>query len=97
MAHKIRWSPRVALNFEDICNHISKDSRYYASIFANRINHIIKNIPTHPRSGRIVPEYNDDNLREKIYENYRIVYRIKQEFIEIVAICHSARMLKEIL
>ncbi|MEW5816622.1 MAG: type II toxin-antitoxin system RelE/ParE family toxin, partial [Spirochaetota bacterium] len=44
-----------------------------------------------------VPEYNDENLREKIYENYRIVYRIKDEIIEIVAICHGARQLENIL
>jgi plasmid stabilization system protein ParE len=95
MAYGIKWSPRAASGFENICNYISRDSKYYASLFAKRINLIIKNIPLYPKSGRIVPEYNDENLREKIYENYRIVYRIKDEFIEIVAICHSAR--KDIL
>ncbi len=37
------------------------------------------------------------NLREKIYKNYRIVYRIKGELIEIVAICHGAKPLDDIL
>ncbi len=38
-----------------------------------------------------------ENLREKIYENYRIVYRLKEEVIEIVAICHGAKLLNNII
>jgi len=66
MAYKIRWSPRAASNFEDICNYIAKDSKYYASLFAKKVNAIIKTIPQFPRAGRVVPEYNNENLREKI-------------------------------
>ena len=97
MAQQIRWSPRAIEHFEDICNYIAKDSEYYAALFAKRINAIIKAIPQFPKAGRVVPEYNDENLREKIYESYRIVYRLKGEFIEIVAICHGAKLLDNIL
>jgi len=94
MAQKIRWSPRAALNLEDICNYIAKDSEVYATIFASKINAIIKSIPQFPKAGRVVPEYKNEKIREKIYENYRIVYRIKGEFIEIVAICHGSKPLE---
>jgi len=33
MAKKIRWSPKAADSFEEICNFIAKDSEYYASLF----------------------------------------------------------------
>jgi len=97
MAYKIRWSPRAASNFEDICDYIAKDSEYYAAILAKRMNAIIKDIPQFPKASRVVPEYRDENLREKIYGNYRIIYRLKGEFIEIVAICHSARLLNNLI
>jgi len=96
MAYKIRWSPRAASTLEEICSYIARDSEYYAALFARRVITIIESLPRFPRAGRIVPEYKDENLREKIYENYRIVYRLKGEFIEIVAICHSARPLENI-
>jgi len=96
MAQKIRWSPRAVSNFEDICNYIARDSDYYASLFAKRVDAIVKNIPQFPKAGRVVPEYGDQNIREKIYENYRIVYRIKKEMIEIAAICHAAKPLENI-
>jgi len=97
MAQPIRWSPRAASNFEDICNYIAKDSPYYASLFAKKVNVVIKAIPQFPKAGRIVPEYGNENLREKIYENYRIVYRLKGEIVEIVVICHGAKQLENIL
>lgn len=97
MAYHIKWSPRAASHFEEICDYIGKDSKYYSALFAKKIIAIVKAIPQFPKAGRIVPEYNYENLREKIYENYRIVYRIKEEVIEIVAICHGSRLLENIL
>lgn len=97
MAYSIKWSPRAVLHFEEICNYIAEDSKYYAALFAKKVFSVINSIPQFPKAGRVVPEYNDENLREKIYENYRIVYRIKSEAVEIVAICHGSRLLKNIL
>jgi plasmid stabilization system protein ParE len=62
-------------------------------MFARKIIAIVTNIPSFPDSGRIVPEYQDSNLREKIFQNYRIVYRKKGQFIEIVTISHAAKQL----
>lgn len=70
---------------------------YYAAFFAKKILLIVKTIPQFPLAGRVVPEYQDENLREKLYENYRLVYRIKADVIEIVALCHGARLLENIL
>jgi plasmid stabilization system protein ParE len=95
MAYNIRWSPRAASHFEEICDYIARDSKYYAALFAKKVLSIVKSVPQFPKSVRVVPEYNDENLREKLYENYRIVYRIKEEVIEIVAICHGARPLEK--
>ena len=94
MAYGIRWSPLAASHFEDICAYIAKDSPYYAALFAKKVLMIVRALPQFPRAGRVVPEYGNDDLREKIYENYRIVYRIRAEVIEIAAICHGARPLE---
>jgi plasmid stabilization system protein ParE len=74
MAYQIKWSPRAASHFEEICNYISIDSEHYARLFAKKINLIVKTIPQFPKAGRIVPEYKNENLRERIYQNYRIIY-----------------------
>jgi plasmid stabilization system protein ParE len=66
MALKIKWSPRAASNLEEICDYIAKDSQYYAILFAKKVTNIVKAIPQFPQSGRIVPEYGDENLRENL-------------------------------
>jgi plasmid stabilization system protein ParE len=45
-----------------------------------------------PFSGRIVPEYTLEEIRELIRGHYRIIYRIlDQEMIEVLTVVHSAR------
>ncbi|MBI5562976.1 MAG: type II toxin-antitoxin system RelE/ParE family toxin [Deltaproteobacteria bacterium] len=73
MALKIIWPPRAISNLEEICGHIGRDSGHYAALFAERISAAMEAIPQFPKPGRGVPEYGDENLRKKIYENYRIV------------------------
>jgi toxin ParE1/3/4 len=93
MAYQIRWSPRAVSNLEDTCEYIAKDSAYYAALFAKKIISLVRTIPQFPTAGRIVPEYSDKNLRERIYKNYRIVYRLSGEVVEVVAIIHGAKSL----
>ena len=97
MALKIRWSPRAVTNLEDICSYIEQDSESQAATFAKKVVDIIKSIPQFPEAGRIVPEYGNSKIREKIYKKYRIVYRIKDGHIEIVAICHGAKLLDDVI
>lgn len=50
-----------------------------------------------PRSGRIVPKYDDENLRELITPPYRLIYRIKPDRIDIIAVFHGAQQLPDTL
>jgi toxin ParE1/3/4 len=93
MAYRIRWSPRSVDNLERICEYIAKDSQHFATVFAKSIFRVVDGIKEFPNSGRVVPEYNNKDLREKILNNYRIVYRVKDEYIEIVVITHCSKLL----
>ncbi|MCX6323321.1 MAG: type II toxin-antitoxin system RelE/ParE family toxin, partial [Sphingobacteriales bacterium] len=46
------------------------------------------------KSGRVVPEFNSEAIRELIEGNYRIVYKISLNQITIIRIHHAARQLK---
>jgi len=41
----------------------------------------------------MVPELDDPNLRELILRNYRLIYRIFEEKIQIIRILHGSRIL----
>lgn len=46
-------------------------------------------------SGRSVPEYEADDIREIIENPYRIIYRIKSDQIDVLAVIHCAQLLPE--
>lgn len=48
-----------------------------------------------PSSGRKVPEYDAEDIREIIEYPYRIIYRIKPDVIDVIAVLHSARLLPD--
>jgi len=71
------------------------DSVRYASITVNIIYNRAQDIINNPYVGRIVPEINIKDIREVISGNYRIVYKIINEFqVDILRVYHSARLLK---
>ncbi len=90
---KIEWSPTAKLDFKDIILFIAENNPLAANQFRNRILNHIKQLPKFPVSGRVVPEFQEDNIREIIQSPYRIVYRIKnnKNVIEILRIWHAAR------
>jgi plasmid stabilization system protein ParE len=46
--------------------------------------------------GRIVPETNDETIREHLVFSYRLVYRIEAERILVVAVIHDKRLLEAV-
>ncbi len=63
--------------------------RLTAEIFAR-----IERLVAHPLSGRMVPEFHVEHLREIIYPPFRIVYRYDKNKVRIVRIWRSERLLK---
>ena len=47
-----------------------------------------------PRSGRKVPEFDDENIRELLAYSYRIIYRVDEDEMLISAVIHGKRILQ---
>ena len=92
---KVVWTDQAIQDLNDIGEYIAKDSERYAHEVVQSLFESAEIIVSHPKAGRIVPEYNIDSLRELIRGSYRIVYRIVDKFrIDILTVHHSARQLK---
>ena len=90
---ELKWSPRAVDDLDRACEYIARDSPKYAYLFAERVVELIETISEQPLLGAVVPEYNRDELRERLFQNYRIVYRVFKGGIEVVTISHGARLL----
>lgn len=92
---KITWSNLALEDLRAIHDYVAQDSAMYAERLIDRIIERVDVLETHPRIGRVVPEFNLDNIRELVEGSYRIIYRIEAEDrIGIARIHHSARLLR---
>jgi len=57
---------------------------------ADRLTRRSQQIAEFPFSGRRVPEYDVDQIREVIEGSFRIIYHIKSDQIDILAVIHGA-------
>lgn len=90
---RVIWSPRAVADLDAICEFIARDSDYYARLVGQRILEAVERIPDFPEAGSIVPEYNDERIRERLVYSYRLIYRLKEDVVELVTIFHAARLL----
>ncbi len=93
---QINWTNLAVEDLKGIHDYISRDSKKYAKIQVLRLRTRTNILKKHPLSGKQVPEYNDDNFRELIEGNYRIIYKlVSVERIDILTIHHSSRDLEK--
>jgi plasmid stabilization system protein ParE len=91
---KIKWSPLSAERLADIVNHISKENPDAARKTAENIFTSIENLNKFPNSGRVVPELDDPKYREILVGNYRVVYSVLSDAINVLTIRHQKQLLK---
>ncbi|MHC5743254.1 MAG: type II toxin-antitoxin system RelE/ParE family toxin [Nostoc sp.] len=96
MAYQVVWSSKALEDVEAIATYISRDSTAYTAAVVQRIIDVTRHLSNFPFSGRIVPEFGDDNIREKFVYSYRVIYRIQGDTLTIAAVIHGKRLLEKL-
>lgn len=91
---KVFWTENAIQDLLGIKNFISQDSITRAEEWLIELYAAGENLAQFSSRGRIVPEFNQDNLRELLIEHYRLVYRIKSVSVEIITVFEGHRQLK---
>jgi toxin ParE1/3/4 len=92
---KIEWTEPAELDLKSIRDYIKRDSEYYATRFVEKVIEATETLKKLHKIGRHVPESEDENIRELLLHNYRIIYRTEPERILILSIIHGARDLSK--
>ena len=90
---KIVWTVFAIEDLQLIHDYIAKDYMTYASRLIDKLIERMEQLKTFPKSGRVVPEFDNTAIRELIEGNYRIIYEIRADHIGIIRIHHAARLL----
>ena len=92
---RVHWTQNAVEHLVNIYEHIALNSPTYAQRMVDKITRRSEQIADQPLSGRKVPEYQTEDIRELIEKPYRIIYRIKANQIDVLAVIHGARLLPE--
>ncbi|MBA7547798.1 hypothetical protein ES705_40234 [subsurface metagenome] len=89
----VYWTLKARDDINHIAEYISQDSESTARTFTENLIDSIKRLKDFPLSGRIVPEYNNTPIREIIFKKYRLIYRIKDNVVQILNVFHGSKPL----
>lgn len=92
------WTQEALERLEDIHYHlaIQEKSPQAAQTVLENIFAREEQLQEMPLSGRVVPDYNIENLRELLEGSYRIIYQIHVDRILIVSVMHQSRLLRKV-
>jgi toxin ParE1/3/4 len=93
---KIEWTPSAVSDVKSLRDFIARDSRAYSDSFVQRLIEVVENAASDPMMGRRMPEAIDDNIRELLFQKYRIVYRVEASRILVLMVIHGSRDLTQL-
>ena len=91
----VRWTIAALDNLDSIHDYIAQVSEDHADRVIRKIALRAKQLSDFPLSGRVVPEFAQEQIRELIEGNYRLIYYIKPDGIEIFTVIHTKISLDE--
>jgi toxin ParE1/3/4 len=94
---QIKWTELALDDLVAIQSYISKDSILYAKQFIEQIFNTVNHLKDFPEIGRRVPEAGERNdVRELIFQGYRIIYLMGINNIFVITVIHGSRDLSDI-
>jgi len=90
---KIIWSPLAIDRASEIAEYIALDKPSAADKWITTLFSKVEQLVSAPKIGRVVPEMGDEQFRELIYGNYRIIYRAEKRQVSILTIRHGKQIL----
>ncbi|MBS3959766.1 MAG: type II toxin-antitoxin system RelE/ParE family toxin [Xanthomonadaceae bacterium] len=96
MAAALIWSGEALDDLDGIAQFIGRDSLHHAQRVVEGLFELGEVIATHPLAGRVVPELGDAQVRERFLYSYRVIYEVRPEQVEVLAVLHGRRLLESI-
>lgn len=97
---KVIWTETARKDFNEIIEYIANNSVEIALEKFNKIKDSTNQLDDFPEQGRIIPELKNENImkyREIIISPWRIMYKIEDKKIYIMAVLDGRRNIEDIL
>jgi len=91
---KVFWTDTAVENLSAIYIYIAQNFSQNAERLIDKLTRRSEQITNFPLSGRVVAEFETKQIREVIESSYRIIYYIKSDQIEILAVIHGSQQIQ---
>lgn len=96
MAARLIWPNEALDDLDAIASYIHRDSPLHAKRVVDAALALAESAAQHPLTGRKVPELNNPAIRERFLYSYRLLYEVRGEQIEVLALIHGRRLLESL-
>jgi toxin ParE1/3/4 len=90
---KVIWSPLAIDRVSEIATYIAQENPTAAGKWVDTVFRKVEDLQDFPESGRVVPETENKAIRELIYGNYRLIYRLEEKRISVLTVRHGKQIL----
>lgn len=92
---KIVWTENSVQDLLNIKLYIEQDAVERSESWVTELLEAGEGLSIFAERGRIVPEFNQKDLRELLIGNYRLVYRLQPDSIEIITVFEGHRQIQK--
>ena len=75
----------------EIVDYISRDRPEAARKWAEGVLDAVGQLESFPGQGRVVPEVGRPSIRELIYGEYRVIYKVQGKAVSVLTVRHGRR------
>ncbi len=90
---KVEFSPEALADLDAIYEFIARDKPVAALRWVETLIDTAEKAAAHPLAGRVVPEIDDGAIREALFRNYRIIYRVESKRMLVLTVVERHRRL----
>jgi len=88
---RVVWAPHARTSLGEAIDFVSEESPEGALRVLEQALAAANSLGTLSERGRVVPELNDQRIREVFVFRYRLLYEVHPQEVRIVAFLHGAR------
>jgi plasmid stabilization system protein ParE len=89
---RVRWTTGALRDLREIGSFISRDNPAAARRWVNLLQERAEQVAGVPREGRVVPEFEREEIREILFKGYRIAYFLGSSEIVIMTVFEGHRL-----
>jgi len=89
----IVWSPLALDRAYDIAAYIAEDKPDVALSWIGRLFDSVATLRQQPHRCRVVPELGRNHIRELILGQYRVIFQIRDDVVQVLTVRHGRRLL----